>query len=85
MGAMRADYFGREAFASVMGSSSLVVMFGSVFGPLVVGLLTDATGTYAPAFGVLTVVGALGAVAFFALGQPSPPVALAAGDVEVQP
>jgi len=85
MGAMRADYFGREAFASVMGYSSLVVMFGSVFGPLVVGFLTDATGTYAPAFGVLTVVGALGAVAFFALGQPSPPVALAAGDVEVQP
>jgi hypothetical protein len=37
MGAMRADYFGREAFASVMGFSSLVVMFGSVGGPLLVG------------------------------------------------
>jgi len=74
MGAMRADYFGREAFASVMGYSSLVVMFGSVFGPLLVGFLTDATGSYAPAFGVLTAVGALGAGAFFVLGAPPPAV-----------
>jgi MFS family permease len=70
MGAMRADYFGRVAFASVMGFSSLVVMFGSVAGPLIVGLLTDGTGSYAPAFGVLTVVGLAGAAAFFALGRP---------------
>jgi len=72
MGAMRADYFGREAFASVMGFSSLVVMFGSVGGPLLVGLLTDATGSYAPAFLTLTVVGALGALAFAAAGRPPP-------------
>jgi MFS family permease len=70
MGAMRADYFGREAFASVMGFSSLVVMFGSMGGPLLVGLLTDGTGSYAPAFGALALVGAAGAVAFFALGPP---------------
>jgi MFS family permease len=70
MGAMRADYFGRAAFASVMGFSSLVVMFGSVGGPLIVGLLTDGTGSYAPAFAVLTGVGVAGAVAFLALGPP---------------
>jgi len=75
MGAMRADYFGREAFASVMGFSSLVVMFGSVGGPLLVGLLTDASGSYAPAFFTLTVVGALGAVAFAAAGRPPPAAA----------
>ena len=72
MGAMRADYFGRQAFAAVMGFSSLVVMFGSVGGPLIVGLLTDGTGSYAPAFGVLTAVGLTGAAAFFALGRPMP-------------
>jgi len=70
MGAMRADYFGRAAFASVMGFSSLVVMFGSVGGPLIVGLLTDGTGSYAPAFAVLTAVGVAGAAVFFALGRP---------------
>jgi MFS family permease len=85
MGAMRADYFGRAAFASVMGYSSLVVMFGSVFGPLVVGFLTDATGSYAPAFGVLTGVGVLGAVAFFALGAPPPPTAAPAPAVPAVP
>ena len=70
MGAMRADYFGRKAFASVMGFSSLVVMFGSVGGPLVIGLVADGTGSYAGAFVALALVGLLGAVAFFALGRP---------------
>ncbi|MBA2667163.1 MAG: MFS transporter [Trueperaceae bacterium] len=73
MGAMRADYFGRAAFASVMGFSSLVVMFGSVGGPLVIGLVADGTGSYAGGFGALAVVGLFGAVAFFVLGKPNPP------------
>lgn len=72
MGAMRADYFGRKAFASVMGFSSLVVMFGSVGGPLVIGLVADGTGSYAGAFAALAVVGLVGAAAFFALGRPAP-------------
>ena len=53
-----------------MGFSSLVVMFGSVGGPLVIGLVADGTGSYAGAFVALAVVGLLGAVAFFALGSP---------------
>ena len=73
MGAMRADYFGRKAFASVMGYSSLVVMIGSVSGPLLVGILTDATGAYAAAFATLATLALLGSAAFFAL--PRPPVA----------
>jgi sugar phosphate permease len=79
MGAMRADYFGRKAFASVMGFSSLVVMFGSVGGPLVIGLVADGTGSYAGAYVALAVVGLLGAVAFFALGRPdgAPPAVAA--------
>jgi MFS family permease len=73
MGAMRADYFGRAAFASVMGFSSLVIMFGSVGGPLVIGLIADGTGSYAGGFGALAVVGLVGAGAFFVLGKPNPP------------
>ncbi len=75
MGAMRADYFGRAAFASVMGFSSLVVMVGSVAGPLVIGLVADATGSYDGAFAALAVIGVAGAVAFFALGRPAQGVA----------
>jgi sugar phosphate permease len=73
MGAMRADHFGRAAFASVMGFSSLVVMVGSVGGPLVIGLVADGTGSYAGGFAALAVVGLVGAAAFFVLGRPAPP------------
>src|SRR5690606_11468207 len=67
MGAMRADYFGRAAFAMVMGTSSVIVTVGSVGGPLIVGVLTDATGGYALSFALLAGIGVLGAAAFFAL------------------
>ena len=67
MGAMRADYFGRAAFAMVMGTSSVIVTVGSVGGPLIVGVLTDATGGYALSFALLAGIGVMGAAAFFAL------------------
>src|SRR5690606_38989305 len=64
MSAIRADYFGRKAFAMVMGYSSLVIMIGAVLGPLVVGLLADLRGDYGLAFGVLAAIGVLGMLAF---------------------
>lgn len=64
MSAMRADYFGRRAFAMVMGYSSLVIMIGAVLGPLVVGLLADLRGDYGLAFGVLAGIGVVGTLAF---------------------
>jgi len=75
MSAMRADYFGRRAFALVMGYSSLVLMVGSVLGPLVVGLLADATGEYGLAFGALALIGAVGVAAFLLM----PPARRAVG------
>lgn len=70
MSALRADYFGRAAFAMVMGFSSLIVTVGSVLGPLLVGLLADGAGGYAWGFGVLVVVGLTGAMAFLLLERP---------------
>lgn len=67
MSAMRADYFGRKAFAMVMGYSSLIIMVGSVLGPLIVGLLTDLRGEYGLAFLALAAVGAAGVAAFLLL------------------
>ena len=71
MSAMRADYFGRRAFAMIMGYSSLVLMVGAVVGPLVVGLLADATGQYDIAFGALALIGFAGLLAF-AMLPPAP-------------
>lgn len=70
MSAMRADYFGRRAFAMVMGYSSLILMVGSVIGPLLIGIVADSTGAYGLAFGLLAAIGVLGAVAFLVLPRP---------------
>lgn len=70
MSAMRADYFGRRAFAMIMGYSSLVLMVGSVLGPLIVGVIADTTGQYSLAFAALAVIGAIGVAAFLLM----PPV-----------
>jgi len=73
MGALRADYFGRASFAAVMGLSSLIVMFGTVGGPLVVGIVTDLTGSYAPAFASLSVLALIGSLGFATLRRPGAP------------
>ena len=67
MSAMRADYFGRKAFAMVMGYSSLILMVGAVVGPLLIGIIADTTGAYGLAFAALAVLGLVGAAAFFAM------------------
>lgn len=67
MSAIRADYFGRKAFAMVMGYSSLVIMVGAVLGPLIVGLLADLRGDYGLAFGVLAAIGVVGTIAFLVM------------------
>jgi MFS family permease len=73
MGAMRADYFGRASFSMVMGTSSLIVMLGSVGGPLLAGVLADASGSYRTAFVALAVVASLGALLFHLLPPPPGP------------
>ncbi len=70
MSAMRADYFGRRAFAMVMGYSSLILMVGSVIGPLLIGIVADSTGAYGLAFGLLALIGFIGAAAFLVLPKP---------------
>jgi MFS family permease len=73
MGALRADYFGRDSFAAVMGSSSLIVMLGSVGGPLLIGIVTDLTGTYAPGFASLAGLALVGSLGFATLRRPRLP------------
>lgn len=72
MHAMRADYFGREAIGMILGLSSVIVVFGTISGPLIAGTLADATGNYEIGFSVLAAISALGSV-FFLLARPPAP------------
>ena len=74
MQALRADYFGSSSFGSIMGLSSVIVMLGTVFGPIIAGVLADVTGSYRLGFIVLAVLSALGMVFFIFATPPAPPV-----------
>ncbi len=71
--ALRAEYFGPQSFGKIMGFSSLIIMSGMMFGPLLAGVIYDATGTYAPAFTLLALGAALGALCFVFTTRPEPP------------
>jgi MFS family permease len=75
MQAMRADYFGRRHFGTIMGYSSLVIMFGMVLGPLVAGFMADYFGNYQYGFTLLAVLAALGSIFFILATPPTPPLA----------
>ena len=79
LNAIRADYFGRTAFATIMGFSSAVIMTGMLIGPLFAGAMADWLGSYRVAFIVLAAITALGSILFlFArppqLPEPEPPL-----------
>ncbi len=73
MQALRADYFGSSSFATIMGISSSIVLTGTVLGPLWAGWVADATGSYTPAFVVLSALTALGMIFFVFARPPEPP------------
>jgi len=85
LNSIRADYFGRTAFATIMGFSSMVIMSGMFIGPLFAGAMADWLGDYRVSFLVLAGVTALGSVLFLLAKPPVlPPSAEAPADeVEV--
>jgi sugar phosphate permease len=70
MAAIRADYFGTASFGTITGFSSMIVMFGMMFGPLVAGVLADRTGSYELGFRVLAGLAALGSIFFLLAVRP---------------
>jgi sugar phosphate permease len=69
MHALRADYFGRSAIGMILGLSSLIVIVGQIGGPVIAGVLADATGDYRMGFSVLALLSGIGSV-FFVLARP---------------
>ncbi len=83
MQAIRADYFGRRAFGTIMGASSILVMIGTISGPLVAGYLADRTGDFRLGFMILAIVSGIGSIFFMLARRPSHGVRIDAPPVHV--
>lgn len=70
---IRADYFGRAAFATISGFASLVIMVGMTAGPLFAGFLHDALGDYQRAFVIMAGLSALGSIFLWLARKPEAP------------
>ena len=70
--AIRADYFGASSFGRIMGWSALIMMLGTMSGPIIVGLLRDSTGSYTAGFTVITIGASLAVGFFFLATKPRP-------------
>jgi MFS family permease len=73
MSALRADHFGRQAIGAILGLSMLIVLLGQVGGPLIAGVLADATGDYRLGFSVLAGLAGVGSC-FFLMVPRRPPL-----------
>lgn len=70
--AIRGDYFGRRAFATISGSMNIITTLGSIAGPLLVGVMADRIG-YRPAFLTGAGVTVIGSLFFLAARRPTLP------------
>ena len=73
MQAIRADYFGRNAIGMILGLSAAITALGQIFGPMVAGVLADATGNYRTGFTVLALLAGCGSVFFVLAKRPLGP------------
>lgn len=68
MAAIRADYFGRSSFGTILGVSNAIIIIGTISGPVIAGYVYDVTGSYRIGFEILSAFAILGS-GFFILGR----------------
>ena len=68
--AIRSDYFGRKAFATIMGLSQLPMNIGMIGAPLFAGYMFDTTGTYIVPFTTFAALTCLGAALMLFVKKP---------------
>lgn len=73
MAAIRADYFGRGSFGKILGVSNLLIIVGTIAGPLIAGFVYDQTGDYRLGFDILAAMAAAGSISFLLARKPRPP------------
>lgn len=78
MAAIRADYFGRTHFATILGVSNALIIIGTISGPVIAGFVYDVTGSYRIGFNILAALATAGSLFFILAPAPKRPVAEAA-------
>ncbi|MFN0148991.1 MAG: MFS transporter [Dehalococcoidia bacterium] len=73
MAAIRADYFGRSSFATILGFSNMIIIIGTISGPIIAGFMYDQTGDYRLGFDILAGLAAAGSVFFIFATKPVRP------------
>jgi MFS family permease len=68
-----ADYFGRTSFGAIRGVALTVQVTAQAAGPLLSGLLRDATGDYTASLAAFTAIALVGALVGLAARAPAPP------------
>ena len=68
--AIRGEYFGRKAFATIMGLSQFPNNLGMIVAPLFAGYMFDTTGTYIVPFTTFAVLNLLGAFLILFVKRP---------------
>ncbi len=74
MQAIRADYFGRKSIGMILGLSAMLTAVGQISGPLLAGIMGDATGNYYLGFTVLALIAGSGSALFWFAKPPQMPV-----------
>ena len=68
--AMRGEYFGRKAFATIQGVMQMLLIVPTMVGPWWAGYVYDVTGSYYNAFLLFILMYALAAVVIFFAKRP---------------
>ncbi|MDP7578616.1 MAG: MFS transporter [SAR202 cluster bacterium] len=69
--AIRGEYFGRKAFATIMGISQFPSSLLMVGAPLFAGYMFDTTGSYTVPFAMFAIFGFLGAILMLFVKKPN--------------
>ena len=72
--AIRGEYFGRKAFATIMGISQFPMNIAMIFAPLYAGYMFDTTGTYIVPFTTFAVLTLAGGVLMLFVRRPQAPL-----------
>ena len=67
---MRAKYFGRKAFGSIMGYMNFFAVFGAFGGPYFAGWIFDTTGSYVSAFLIFAAMMVIAAIVVVFVKSP---------------
>ena len=68
--AIRGEYFGRKAFATIMGISQFPMNIAMIFAPLFAGYMFDTTGSYIVPFTTFAALTFMGAVMMLFVRKP---------------